>query len=106
MTYSDLIRAIRETGLPCTYSSFADPPPLPYTVVQYAYDSDLIADNQNYAEVGNYQLELYHNVKHPPSEKLVQDKLKELRLPYRKTEVYIDSEKLYQVVYEIQLIGG
>lgn len=106
MTYMELINHIRDLGLPCAYGSFATPPDLPYAIVVYAYDSDLQADNQNYAEVGNYQLELYHSIKHPPSENLIQDKLKELRLPYRKTETFIDSEKLYQIVYDIKLIGG
>jgi len=54
-------------------------------VVLYGYSSDVIADNRNYADVGNYQLELYHNIKHPPSEMLIENKLKELRLPYRKS---------------------
>ncbi len=36
----------------------------------------------------------------------VQDKLKELGVPYRKFEAYLDSEKLFQIVYEIQILGG
>lgn len=106
LTYTDLIRAIRDTGLPCTYSYFVKPPPLPYTVIQYAYGSDFIADNQNYTEVGNYQLELYHVAKDPLTEKLIENKLRELRLPFRKSEMFLDTEELYQIVYEIQLIGG
>jgi len=106
MTYMDLIQAMQGAGFPCAYHHFTDPPKPPYTVVLYAYSSDTQADNQNYADVGNYQLELYHTIKHPPSEMLIQNKLKELRLPYQKVESYIESEKLYQVIYRIRLIGG
>ena len=93
-------------GLPCAYHHFTTPPPPPYTVVLYAYSADVQADNQNYAEVGNYQLELYHTIKHPPSEKLIENRLRELRLPYQKTETHIESEGLYQIIYQIRLVGG
>lgn len=106
MTYMDLIQAMKDLGFPCAYHHFVTPPELPYTVVLYGYSSDVIADNRNYTDVGNYQLELYHNIKHPPSEMLIENKLKELRLPYRKIETFIESEKLYQVIYQIRLIGG
>lgn len=106
MTYLDLIQEMRGLGLPCAYHHFTTPPPPPYTVVLYAYSDDMQADNHNYAEVGNYQLELYHTIKHPPSEKLIENKLRELRLPYQKTETYIESEGLYQIIYQIRLVGG
>lgn len=106
MTYLDLMQAMRGLGFPCAYHHFPTAPEPPYTVVLYTYSSDLQADNQNYADVGNYQLELYHNVKHPPSEKLIENKLKELRIPYEKVETYIESERLYQVIYRVRLIGG
>jgi len=106
MTYLDLIQEMRGLGFPCAYHHFTTSPEPPYTVVLYAYSNDVQADNQNYAEVGNYQLELYHTIKHPPSEMLIENKLKELRLPYRKIEMFIESEQLYQVIYQIRLVGG
>ena len=106
MDYRDICSAMRDLGFPCAYGSFNFPPTIPYTVVVFAYDNDIMADNQNYKGVGNYQLEYYNSVKFPPDEILIQNKLKELRLPYTKTEVFLDSEDLYQIVYDIQLIGG
>ena len=70
----------------------------------YSYSNDLIADNHNYKEISYFQIELYTTKKDLASEKLVEDKLKEIELPYSKIETWIDSEKLYQVIYEIQLI--
>ena len=106
MTYVDLINELKDLGLPVTYGSFKTSPTPPFITVQFAYDGDFIADNQNYQDIGNYQIELYTTVKHPPTEQLVQNKLKELRLPYNKVETFLDSEDLYQVIYEFQIIGG
>lgn len=104
--YLDLIQEMRDLGFPCTYHHYATPPEPPYTVVLYAYSDDMQADNHNYSEVGAYQLELYHTIKHPPSEKLIEGRLRELRLPYQKTEAYIESEGLYQIIYQVRLLGG
>lgn len=106
LSYQDIVAAVRALGFDCAYREFNTPPKPPYCVVIFTHNRDVVADNQNYVDIGNYQVELYHNIKHPPSEKLIQNKLKELRLPYTKAEVFLPEEKLYQVIYEIQLIGG
>lgn len=104
MTYLELRDHIRSLGLPCNLESFSSPPPIPYTVIVYTHNVDMLADNQNYLDVSNWQLELYNSIKHPPTEKLIENKLRELRLPYRKTGTRIEEESLFQVVYEVQLI--
>ncbi len=104
MTYTDIVSEMRDLGFPCAYYAFTEAQQLPYVLVVETHNSDLVADNYNYKGLTNLQVELYHNIKHPPSEKLIESRLKELRLPYGKTEVFIDSERLFQVVYEIQLI--
>lgn len=106
MTYLDLIKEIRSIGFPCAYRGFPTPPPIPYTVVVFSHNNDVIADNINFVGVNNYRLELYHTTKHPPSEKLIENKLRELRLPFRKSEFEIEEENLIVVVYEVQLLGG
>lgn len=106
MTQAELFQTLKSLGMPVAYGEFNPAPPPPFITYQFAYDGDMIADNHNYVEIGNYQIELYTVIKDLAREKLVQDKLKELRIPYRKTEARIESEKLRQVIYEIQLIGG
>jgi hypothetical protein len=100
----DLIDEIKFIGFPCTYGSFKSQPPIPFVTVQLAYNNDMIADNHNYKDIGNYQLEYYNSIKYPPDEQKIENKLKELRLPYSKVESFLDSEDLYQIIYEIQLI--
>lgn len=111
MTQAELFTALKSLGMPVAYGEFENTeknpaPAPPFITYQFAYGSDFKADNQNYLEISNFQIELYTLKKDLGKEKLVQDKLKELRLPYSKVETYIDTEKLRQVVYEIQLIGG
>ena len=104
MTYMDLKGEMEALGFPCAYGSFKSAPPIPFTVIQFAYSDDMMADNHNYKDIGNYQLEYYNSIKFPPDEILIQNKLKELKITYTKTEDYIESENLYQIVYDIQLI--
>lgn len=106
MTPTELYQALSGLGMPIAYSSFSKPVALPYLIYLFSYSNDLMADGHNYLEIGNYQIELYTDHKDLAAEKTVQDKLKELKLPYYKIETYLESEKLYQVIYEIQIIGG
>ncbi|WP_010271352.1 hypothetical protein [Paenibacillus senegalensis] len=106
MTQAELLQELRAIGYPVAYSHFKSSPSPPYLVYLFAYGNDLIADNQNYAEISNFQIELYTEIKDLAAERAVQEKLKELRLPYRKSESWIEGEGLFQIMYEIQLIGG
>lgn len=106
MTQAELFQALKSLGMPVAYGSFSSPVSPPFITYQFAYSSDVMADNQNYVEISNFQIELYTAKKDLAAEKVVQDKLKELGLPYSKVEAWLDDEKLFQVIYEIQLIGG
>ena len=111
MTQADLFSALKSLGMPVAYGEFKNTlenpaPPPPFITYQFTNDDDFKADNHNYVDIGNFQVELYTPKKDPAKEKLIQDKLKELDLPYSKTEIWLETEKMRQVVYEIQLIGG
>ncbi len=106
MDYKGIVAEMRNLGFPCAYGSFKKPPSIPYTVIDESNDSDMKADNKNYAKIRGHQLELYTEGKDTDSEKLVEDKLEELGIPYSKYCTEIKSGGLYQTIYEIQLIGG
>jgi len=106
MTQKELSDALKSTGLPVRYHSFKSPPNPPYILYLFSYSSDLMADDYNYLDISNFQVELYNTKKDPPTEKLVESKLKEIGLPYSKLETFIKSEGLYQILYRVQLIGG
>ncbi len=104
MNVTQLATELDKIGLPLSYNHFTEPPAPPYLVYLFSYSSDIIADDHNVEEIGIYQIELYTNKKDVVSEKKVEDKLKEIYLPYRKFETWNDSEKLYQIMYEVELI--
>jgi len=111
MTLEGLYQSLKAIGYPVFYShptvNDHNPPPTPpYLTYLFSYSNDIIADNVNYIDVSQMQIELYTKIKDPSVENNVQDKLKELELPYYKHETYLDSENLFQIIYEIQLIGA
>ncbi|UYL94234.1 putative tail component [Geobacillus phage vB_GthS_PT9.1] len=106
MTQVELYQALKSIGYPVAYGSFSSPVTPPFIVYQFAYSNDMMADNINYVAIDDFQVELYTTKKDLIAEQKVQDKLKELGLPYRKFETYLDEEKMFQVLYEIQIIGG
>ncbi|PAF32112.1 hypothetical protein CHI14_09410 [Paenibacillus sp. 7516] len=106
MTQTELYNGLEAIGYPVAYSHFKSEPKAPYLVYLFAYDNDFMADNVNYAEIPNFQVELYTEKKDPVAEEKVKAKLKEMQLPYNRTETYLESENMFQMVFTIQLIGG
>jgi len=111
MTLEGLYQSLKEIGYPVFYShptvNDHNPPPTPpYLTYLFSYSNDIIADNVNYIDVSQMQVELYTKIKDPSAENRVQGKLKDLELPYYKHETFLDSENLFQIIYEIQLIGA
>jgi len=107
VTQAELFNALKTLGIPVAYGEFVNTPenpapPPPFITYRFSHSNDLKADNQNYAEISNFQIELYTASKDIAKEVAVQNLLKSLRLPYRKVEARL--EKMRQVVYEVQLI--
>ncbi|MDQ1233348.1 hypothetical protein QE450_000846 [Paenibacillus sp. SORGH_AS306] len=110
MTQPELYEHLKSLGYPVAYSHFtatenSPVPNPPYLIYLFSYSSDVMADNQNFVPISTFQVELYTAKKDLGAEKLVQDKLKAIRMPYSKTEIFIETENLYQVVYDIKLMG-
>lgn len=96
-----LFNLLKSTGLPVAYHHFVSPPAPPYIVYLFSYSSNFGADNRVYSQQPNYQVELYTTEKDPVSEKLIEDLFDEHDIYWEKSETYIESEGLYQVLYEI-----
>jgi len=106
MTQAELYQALKSLGYPVAYGSFSSPVTPPFITYQFASSNDMVADNINYVSIENFQVELYTAKKDLAAEQKIQDTFKELGLPYRKFETYIGEENLYQVLYEVQILGG
>ena len=101
MDEATLFALLKTTNLPVAYHHFTSPPSPPYIVYLFSYNSNFGADNRVYNSEKNFQVELYAKAKDLASEKLIEDALNGADVYWEKTEMYIDSEGLYQVLYEI-----
>lgn len=104
MNQIELHNHLDSIGLPLAYDHFTEYQNPPYIIYKFSYASDLMADDTNYKEISNFQIELYTSKKDLNSEKLVEDKLKEIEQPYSKSEEWIESEEVFQIVYNTQII--
>lgn len=59
MNQAELFTALKSLGMPVAYLAFQSPVQAPFITYHYAYSSDMMADNQNYLDIGNFQVELY-----------------------------------------------
>jgi hypothetical protein len=96
-----LFTLLKSTGLPVAYHHFTSPPTPPYIVYLFSYSSNFGADNKVHGKVNNYQVELYTKTKDPAAEALIEGLFDANEIYWEKTETYIESEGLYQVLYEI-----
>ena len=101
MDEATLFQLLKTTNLPVAYHHFTSPPTPPYMVYLFSYNTNFGADNKVYDAAKNFQVELYTKTKDLASEKLIEDALNGADVYWEKTETYIESEGLYQVLYEI-----
>ena len=101
MDEAALFALLKTTNLPVAYHHFTSPPSPPYVVYLFSYNSNFGADNKVYDAQKNFQVELYTSKKDTASEKLIENLFDANDIYWEKTETYIDSEGLFQVLYEI-----
>ena len=109
MTFQEIASMIESIGLPFSYYMFKgsknDPvPPLPYVIFYYPQSDNFGADNNVYQNITRLNVELYSENKDFDSEKLVEDVLIENDIFFEKYESYIESENMYEVLYESEVI--
>ena len=99
MLLTDLLTKLESTGMPVAYSFFREPQDPPFLVYFEHYTNNFQADDHVYHVRPRYQVELYTQYKDPKAEENVEDVLHDLN--WDKTETFLDSEELFQVVYTI-----
>lgn len=106
MTYKEIAQMIASAGLPYAYYQFPEDTPQapPFICFFYSNIDDVYADDSNYQRVAQLNIELYTSVKDFSLEAALEEILKQNGLTYYKEENYIDSEKLYQIAYEMEVM--
>lgn len=100
----ELMEIMKETGLPFAYDHFAEgeSPDPPFITFLLPGSNNFAADGKVYMKINEVHIELYTDEKNPETETLVEDVLDEHEIFYEKTEVWIESEKLYEVLYSFE----
>lgn len=103
MRLEELKTLLETTGMPVTYRAWPEneAPPLPFICYLVAYSNNFGADNRVYHKISHIQVELYTKQKDPNAEDKVENALSSFY--WDKTEEYIDSERCYQILYEIEV---
>lgn len=106
MTYQDVAVLIESVGLPYAYDHFdeGDASPPPFICFFFEDSDDLAADNSNYQRIRPLTLELYTDNKDFSLEETVEDVLNGAGLVFSRSEVYIDAERMYEVIYSTSII--
>ncbi len=96
-------KLLEATGLPVAYHQFGEEKDLPF-LVYYIPDSNIIAaDDGVYQKVSVLRVELYTEKKDIAMEALVELVLSNFY--YTKSETYIESEKMYEIIYEMEMMA-
>ena len=105
MTYDEIMTMARETELPFAYDHFAEgeSPDPPFLIFLFSRSDNFGADGKVYFKINVLHFELYTDEKNPEYESQVEAVLDRHGLFYDKSEVWIEDEKLYEVLYETEV---
>ena len=93
-----------EMGLPFAYHHFAEgeSPEPPFICYLLPGSNNFSADGKVYYKINEVHIELYTDLKDLAVEQGVEAVLDEHGIFYNKSEVWIESEKLYEVLYTFE----
>lgn len=101
----ELLVMLNEMGIPFAYDHFAEgespePPFICYLLPQSDHFS---ADGKVYYKISGVHIELYTDIKDLSVEQKVEAVLDAHGIFYEKSEVWIESERLYEVLYTFEM---
>lgn len=105
MTYEQIADTLSGIGLPFAYHHFAEgeSPDPPFCVYLTSGSNNFAADGKVYHKIKQLDIELYTDQKDPAMEEKLEAALDASEIFYEKTEAYIESERLYEVLYEMEV---
>lgn len=100
---SDIETWLGATGLKISEECFIKPPALPYVI--YTDNPDVGgSDTKNNIANRSINIELYSKKIDRVSEGLIEILLNEKTIKYKKDHIYIDTEMMFETVYDFNLI--
>ena len=105
MTHEEVINMMEEMELDFAYHHFVEgeSPEPPFVVFLYPTSDNFSADGVVYKKINKLDIELYTDKKDIDLEEKVEAVLDSHGIFYEKSEVWIEKEKLYEVLYEMEV---
>ena len=100
-----LLQILSETQIPFAYHHFAEgeSPEPPFICYLLPGSNNFSADGKVYYKINVVHIELYTDLKDLAVEQQLEDVLDEHGIFYNKSETWIESEKLYEVLYTFEM---
>ncbi len=101
----EIARILKSTGMPFAYDHFAEGefPKPPFLCYSLSGSENFSADGKVYQKITRAVIELYTNHKDLKSEMKVESALDNAGIFYDTTEVWLPSEKLYEVRFSFSM---
>ncbi len=103
MTYEELLAVLKPVGIPWAYHHWENPPAPPYGVYLDGPYDPFHADNRNYFNAHQIRLEIYSTVRDPALDAKVEAVLSAAEIPYEADFDHLESEALYESIFEIEV---
>ena len=106
MTTQEVAAMVAEIGIPYAYYQFPDDTEqaTPFVCFFYSGDNDFKADDSNYQKIEHLIIELYTDDKDFELEQTVEGVLASNGMVWSRNEEWIESERMLEVVYEMDVI--
>lgn len=106
MRPSEIKTLLESSGYPVTYLQWPEKevPELPYICYYFPNSNNFGADNRVYTHVEKLNVELYTKEKDFGAEGALEDVLEDASLYWEKSESYLNSEHMYEVLYESEVV--
>ena len=100
-----IVMMLDEIDIPFAYDHFAEgeSPDPPFICYLTPSSDNFAADGKVYYKINEIHIELYTDCKDLSAEQKVEAVLDEHGIFYEKSETWIESEKLYEVLYSFEM---
>lgn len=107
MTIENIVEMLQEMNIPFAYDHFAEgeSPEPPFICYLIPGSDNFAADGKVYFKMNEVRIEVYTDFKDLDLESRVEGVLDGHEIFYNKSETWIQSEKLYEVMYSFGMEG-
>ena len=105
MTHDEVVAMMEEIGIPFAYHHYVEgeSPDPPFAVFLYPASNHFSADGKVYFKASRLNVELYTDLKDIELEQRIEAVFDMHGIFYEKSEVWIETENLYEVLYQMEV---